>query len=208
MSTQSLYNEWAATYDSVENPTRDLEMAACRRTLGPLSFKSVLELGAGTGKNTVWLAEKAEHITADELSSEMQAVAKRRIRAENVSFEIGDITKSWNFAAGTYDLITCSLVLEHVSDLGFVFENAFRHLAAGGHMYVCELHPFKQYSGSKARFDSSEGVKVLECFTHHISDYMSAASNAGFSLAGFEEWFDDNDRAGVPRLASFLFGTD
>lgn len=208
MTTQSLYNEWAATYDSVENPTRDLEMVACRQTLGPLSFKSVLELGAGTGKNTIWLAEKAAHVTAVELSSEMQAVAKGRIRAENVSFELGDITKSWNFAAYTYDLITFSLVLEHVSDLGFIFENAFRRLTAGGHMYVCELHPFKQYSGSKARFDSNEGVKVLECFTHHISDYMSAARGAGFSLAGFEEWFDDSDRAGVPRLASFLFGTD
>ena len=60
MSVQILYDRWSTTYDTVENKTRDLEKQACRTVLGDLRFKRVLELGAGTGKNTVWLAEHAE----------------------------------------------------------------------------------------------------------------------------------------------------
>ena len=57
MSTQKLYDQWSATYDAVENPTRDLEKSACETVLSDLAFSRVLELGGGTGKNTAWLAE-------------------------------------------------------------------------------------------------------------------------------------------------------
>jgi ubiquinone/menaquinone biosynthesis C-methylase UbiE len=205
MSTKELYNLWSSTYDTVENKTRDLEKFAGQTVLVAIPFENVLEIGAGTGKNTEWLAQKAKHVIAADLSDEMQAVAKEKIKTGNVEFRLADVRKPWNFDSAKFDLITCSLILEHVEDLDFVFENAFAHLNVGGHFYVCELHPFKQYTGSKARFESDEGTQVLECFIHHISDYMDAAQSSGFSIARFDEWFDHNDRTAVPRLISFLF---
>ncbi|HEV8590901.1 MAG TPA: hypothetical protein VGQ55_02280, partial [Pyrinomonadaceae bacterium] len=79
------------------------------------------------------------------------------------------------------------------------------HLGSGGHFYICELHPVKQYAGNKARFETDDGVRVLDCFVHNVTDYTNAAVANGFSISRIEEWFDDGDRTQIPRLISFLF---
>ena len=205
MSTQKLYDQWSASYDAVENPTRDLEKRACETVLSDIAFSRVLELGGGTGKNTAWLAEGAERVLSIDFSAEMQAVAKAKVRSENVEFGLGDVREMWSFADFSPDLITCSLILEHVEDLNFVFAEAMRTSEPGGRFYICELHPFKQYEGSKARFESEEGLQVTECFQHHVTDYTSAALANGFTIDRMDEWFDDADRTTTPRLISFVF---
>jgi predicted TPR repeat methyltransferase len=205
LSTQQLYNQWSSTYDEVENKTRDLEKIACQQILADVSADSIIELGCGTGKNTEWLAEKATHLTCIDLSEDMMAKAKEKIKYSNVVFQQADITQSWNFTERKADLITCSLILEHIEDLGFIFQQVKDHLKENGHFYICELHPFKQYSGSKARFETAEGAQVLPCYIHHITDYLSAAANSNLTLVKMNEWFDANDRSSLPRLVSFLF---
>lgn len=203
-STQKLYDEWSSTYDAVLNPTRDLEKRACELVLGGMSFDRVLELGGGTGKNTAWLAERAREVVSVDLSPEMQAVAREKVAAANVKFRTGDVTAQWDFGE-RFDLITCSLILEHVEDLGHIFREAALVLSPRGRFYVCELHPFKQYSGSKARFETDSGLKVVECFTHHVSDYTNASTSAGFAIERVDEWFDHDARTSMPRLLSFVF---
>jgi ubiquinone/menaquinone biosynthesis C-methylase UbiE len=205
MSVQKAYDQWSATYDEVENKTRDLEKRACEAILSTISFNDVIELGGGTGKNTLWLADRAKHVISVDISEEMQAVAKQKVGAVNVDFRIADIKREWNFEYSKADLITCSLILEHVEGLSFVFEQASKHLRSGGYFYICELHPFKQYGGSKARFETDDGVRVLDCFVHNVTDYPNAAIANGFSISGIDEWFDDGDRTQIPRLISFLF---
>ena len=205
MDTKELYNQWSATYDEVENKTRDLEKLAGQQILGALSFENVLELGCGTGKNTTWLSRKAKHHQAVDLSEEMMAKAKEKITADHVHFQQADITRPWDFVVRKPDLITCSLILEHIENLEFIFQQASASLVNGGHFYICELHPYKQYSGSKARFETAEGLQVLECFIHHASDYFEAAAKHHFTCIALHEWFDDNDRINPPRLISFLF---
>jgi ubiquinone/menaquinone biosynthesis C-methylase UbiE len=205
MSTRKLYNQWSSTYDTVENKTRDLEKAAGQQVLSAIPFASILELGCGTGKNTEWLSPKAGYLQAVDLSEEMMARAREKVNASHVEFLQADITKPWEFVNRPPDLVTCSLILEHIEDLCFIFQQAANVLLPRGHFYLCELHPYKQYSGSKARFETTEGLQVLECFVHHASDYYGAAISAGFSCVAFEEWFDEGDRANPPRLLSFLF---
>jgi ubiquinone/menaquinone biosynthesis C-methylase UbiE len=205
MTTQHHYNEWSSTYDNVENKTRDLELKAGQEILSSFSFDSVLELGCGTGKNTVWLQEKARSLLAVDLSEGMLQKAKEKINSPHVMFQQADITKPWNFVPPNVDLVTCSLILEHIENLSFIFSEAAKVLNSGGHFYICELHPFKQYTGSKARFETAEGLQVLACFVHHVSDYTAAALKNGFAITDLQEWFDDGDRASTPRLLSFLF---
>src|SRR5688500_19189805 len=109
MSTQQLYDQWSATYDAVKNRTRDLEKIACETVLGDISFQRVIELGGGTGKNTGWLAERAEVVRSIDFSAEMQAIARSKVRDQNVEFRIGDIRNEWSFAGSGAELITCSL---------------------------------------------------------------------------------------------------
>jgi ubiquinone/menaquinone biosynthesis C-methylase UbiE len=202
---QQAYNSWAQQYDSNENKTRDLEARSLRETLAPLSFEHCLEIGCGTGKNTVWLLEKAATVTAVDLSEEMLAKAKEKITSPIVTFVQANITQPWNFTAKQFDLIGFSLVLEHIEFLQPVFEKAAAVLKPGGHLYISELHPFKQYSGSKARFDTTEGTQVVTCFNHHITDFTNAAKANDLVLVSLSEYFDDDDRNNIPRLLTLLF---
>jgi ubiquinone/menaquinone biosynthesis C-methylase UbiE len=205
MNNQEAYNAWSESYDSIKNNTRDVEAFALRETLSSKSFENVLEIGCGTGKNTAWLLTKAKSVIGADFSVEMLAQAKAKINADNVEFIQTDVRETWNFVNQSFDLITCSLILEHIENIDFVFNQANAKLKQGGEFYIGELHPFKQYSGTKARFDTEQGQFVLECFTHHVSDYFDAAKNNGFDCVSINEWFDDNDRTSIPRILSMIF---
>lgn len=204
-NVRQAYNSWAQQYDTNINPTRDLEGIALRRILTTVPFKTVLEIGCGTGKNTAWFATKASHVTAVDLSEEMLTIAKQKVRSANVVFKPADITRPWTFANGPYDLISFSLVLEHIENLHPIFEQAALHAAPGGYLYIGELHPFKQYSGSKARFDTEQGTQVVTCFNHNISDFTHAVKKHGFAIAAIDEYFDNDDRTILPRILTLLF---
>jgi ubiquinone/menaquinone biosynthesis C-methylase UbiE len=202
---QQAYNSWATQYDTNENKTRDLEARSLRETLATLSFTHCLEIGCGTGKNTVWLMEKAATVTAVDLSEEMLAKAKEKITAAHVQFVQADITQPWTFAAQQYDLVGFSLVLEHIELLSPIMKKVANVLTTGGYLYISELHPFKQYNGSKARFETEAGTQVVTCFNHHVSDFTDAATANGLELITLKEYFDEDDRNNIPRLLTLLF---
>ena len=204
MDTKQAYNSWASQYDTNENKTRDLEAKALRNMLATISFNSCLEIGCGTGKNTEWLVQKAEHVTAVDFSEEMLLRAKEKIHSTNVEFRQADINSEWNFTEKSFDLITFSLVLEHIENLDHIFKEAYKKLNEGGYLYIGELHPFKQYMGSKARFETGEGLQIVQCYNHHISDFIQSAKKYGFKLMELDEYFDDDDKTSLPRILTLL----
>jgi hypothetical protein len=102
-------------------------------------------------------------------------------------------------------LVSFSLVLEHIENLDDVFNKIDKFTKSGAYVYIGELHPFKQYAGSKARYATSEGEQVVTCFTHNVSDFIKAANNNSFTLYLLDEWFDDNERSQIPRILSLVF---
>ena len=205
MDIRNSYNQWAEQYDSNANKTRDLEAKVLRETLCDFSFESCLEIGCGTGKNTVWLAEKAKQVLAVDLSEEMLAKAKKKIQFAHVELRQADINSEFDFGDNKFDLTVFSLVLEHIESLGPVLKKAAAALQPGGHLYISKLHPFKQYSGSKARFETDAGTHTVQCFNHHVSDFLNLSNANGLQLLRFNEYFDDDDRTQIPRLLTMLF---
>jgi ubiquinone/menaquinone biosynthesis C-methylase UbiE len=208
MDVKEAYNRWSSQYDSNQNKTRDLEGMALRESLSSYNFNNCLEVGCGTGKNTVWLKDKAETILAVDLSDQMLEIAKQKIDSGNVKFLQADITKGWNFTDELFDLITFSLVLEHIEDLDHIFNEASKLLAQGGIIYIGELHPFKQYTGTKARFDDDNGRQVVECYNHNISDFTFAARRNSLSILEVKEFFDNDDKSSIPRILTLVFRKD
>ena len=205
MDISNAYNSWAAQYDTNDNKTRDLEALALKKILSGNAYKHCLEVGCGTGKNTEWLLTICDQITAIDLSKGMLDIAKNKIKSAKVSFSEVDITKDWTFAKDRYDLVTFSLMLEHIEDLYAVFQKLSKVTASGSQVYIGELHPFKQYAGSKARFETETGTQVLTCFNHHVTDFLQAATASGFQLIQLEEQFDEGDRSQLPRILNLLF---
>jgi 2-polyprenyl-3-methyl-5-hydroxy-6-metoxy-1,4-benzoquinol methylase len=205
MNVQTAYNSWADTYDEVLNKTRDLEAVAIRQLLADVAFADVVEIGCGTGKNTEWLATKAARVTAVDFSAEMLAKARAKLGDGKIRFQQADITQPWSWVETPVDGVTCSLILEHIENLSFVFRQCHAALKPNGFFYIGELHPFKQCLGSKARFETGAGEVELTCFTHHVSDYIAAAHAQGFRCVALRECFDDDGTAAVPRILGLLF---
>ncbi len=205
MNVQQAYNIWADQYDTNKNKTRDLEGVALRETLQDISFENCLEIGCGTGKNTEWFITKAKSVTSVDLSEEMLLKAKAKIKADKVNFIQADITQNWDFATQQYDLVGFSLVLEHIENLEDIFKKVAEVTHTGSHVYVGELHPFKQYAGTKARFETEEGLQIVTCFNHNISDFTQAAKQFGFEVLEVNEYFDENDKTNIPRILTLVF---
>jgi len=204
MKINESYNKWAASYDLMQNKTRDLEANSLRSLLKNHTFDHALELGCGTGKNTSFLSSVSTNLTAVDFSEEMMASAKEKLHASNVEFRITDINLPWPFMPEHFNLVSTSLVLEHIENLDFVFSEASRVLKNKGLFYIGELHPYKQYLGSKARFETESGIHYLECYNHHISHFFSAASKNGFTIVNLDEWFDEDEKD-IPRVITMLY---
>lgn len=205
MNIEKAYNIWADQYDTNSNKTRDLDTKSTIKTLNKFDFSKVIELGCGTGKNTTFLLKKADEIIGLDFSQEMLNRAKAKIKDERVEFRKADLTKSWEIDNDFADLITCSLTLEHIKNLNHIFNQANLKLKKNGLFFISELHPFKQYSGSKAKYETENGTKELEVYIHHISEYIDEAKNNGLEFVEMKEWFDENTENGIPRLISFVF---
>ncbi|GAL81049.1 3-demethylubiquinone-9 3-methyltransferase [Algibacter lectus] len=162
MSIEQAYNIWANQYDTNENRTRDLDKKCTIETLSKYKFSNVLELGCGTGKNTEWLLAHAQQIIGLDFSEEMLNKAKEKIVDSKVTFKKANLTQNWGVDNNFVDLITCSLTLEHIENLDYIFNQAYLKLKKEGLFFISELHPFKQYSGSKARYETEAGTKELE----------------------------------------------
>lgn len=193
MRVHQAYDEWASTYDSDRNLTRDLDALVIRKTLSRLRPGSALELGCGTGKNSVFLARISKELHALDFSEGMIAQAKVRVRGPHVSFALADLSKRWPRRERSADLLVCNLVLEHIEELRHIFAEAHRVMRPGAMFFVSELHPFRQYQGKQANFQGRQGAVRVPAFVHNISEFLNAAEEVGFALVKLDEWWHKED---------------
>ena len=203
---QEGYNEWASEYDSMPNKTRDTEAKALRELLQTQTYSSILELGCGTGKNTDFLQQIALQVIAVDFSEAMLDIARQKIKSRNVQFIQANFLENCQFLPlKSCGLVVCSLVLEHIENIRNLSERIYPLLQSGGQFYIGELHPFKQYLGSKARFiDQSGNEKTLTTYVHHLSSYLAALPSNKWNILQIKEYFDEYDTTNVPRILAIL----
>jgi ubiquinone/menaquinone biosynthesis C-methylase UbiE len=202
------YDRWAAQYNTDRNATRDLDGVVVRAAPLQLSGRRVLELGCGTGKNSVWLAKQARELIALDFSAGMLAVARERVSAAHARFVEHDIRTQWPVDDATIDVVIGNLVLEHVEDLSTIYSEAARVLRADGQLFLCELHPQRQLLGGQAHFtdEATSETIAVPAFRHTVSEYVNAGIDEGFVLRRLGEWLErDAPPDAPPRLISVLF---
>ena len=133
----------------------------------------------------------------------MLNLARYKISCENVTFINTNLNEKWPVDNNAFDLATINLTLEHIENLDHIFNSVMKKLTKSGKCFVCELHPKKQLSESKARFEEKGTEVVLDVFQHLELDYIQSAEKAGFILLEKKDWYDDE--TDLPRLISFLF---
>jgi SAM-dependent methyltransferase len=110
------YRERAAEYDSVyAKPERQADQARLRQLLpGLVAGRQVLEVAAGTGYWTQYLATAAKSITATDLNAETLAIAaQREYGPADVSLRVADAYRL-DAVAGEFDTVFCGFWWSHV----------------------------------------------------------------------------------------------
>lgn len=127
------------------------------------STDTVLDIGCGTGRFTMPLAEHAAHVTGYDLSEQMLDQARHKVSAAGLKadFRQGDMA-SMPFESGHFDVVVSMLALMHVptGDRASVFAEAARVLKPGGRLVIGVKNTlFERFSGAD-RFASIDVTDV------------------------------------------------
>jgi SAM-dependent methyltransferase len=105
-----------------------------------------------------------------------------------------DVTAT-RLEGAAYDLVTVSLVDEHLPDLRPLYREVWRLATPGGFMVLVGYHPhFIMAAGMPTHFDSASGEPVaIATYIHLLSDHAAAALDAGWTLREMKERLIDDE---------------
>lgn len=211
LPVQSGYDRWATVYDHDANPLPALDTpivrAAIHAVLPDLYGQRALDLGCGTGRHTVWLAEQGAHVVGVDFSTGMLEQAQRKPGASGVQFLRHDLHEPLPLADGEFDLVVSSLVLEHLANLDQFFAETHRVLQPGGFAVISAMHPAMFLRGSQARFTDPDSGELVQpgSLPHSLSAFVMAAVRAGFRLIDLQEISPEPDFAAhYPRAQKYV----
>lgn len=191
VDARSGYDGWAATYDDSVVDAMDIGLLE-RLSVDWAATGRALDLGCGTGRTGAWLRSVGVS-TVDGVDLSPGMLARAASRGVHERLVQAPVT-STGLGSGTYDLLVCSLVDEHLSDLAPLYREAFRLSAGGGTFVLVGYHPhFIMRTGMPTHFTASDGEEVAISTTIHlVSDHVSAALSAGWRLAEMCEGLVDD----------------
>jgi len=183
------YDRWSEVYDEDGNPLVFLEESHLTSALGNVAGLSTLDVGCGTGRHAVRLAQAGAKVTGIDFSPGMLARAKAKPGAGAVTFVEHDITQRLPFEAGSFDRVLSCLVLDHIVDLSAFFAELRRVCRTDGLVVAPVMHPAMILKGIQARFtDPATGDEVRpESPRYQISDYVMGALRGGLRLVEASE---------------------
>ena len=189
VSTQEGYDRWAEIYDDEANPLVMMEGPEVDRILGPVQGLRILDVGCGTGRHAVRLADVGANVTGVDFSAGMLEKARVKPGASAVRFILQDAAGALPFEARSFDRVISCLVVDHVRDLKAFFSELHRVCRNDGFVVVSVMHPAMMLKGVQARFqDPRTGQEVRpESVANQISDYVMGALRAGLRVRALSE---------------------
>ena len=106
-----------------------------------LKTLKVLDVGSSTGIVDSYLANYVGQIVGIDIDKGAIANAKRKYKKKNLNFEIGDAMKL-KYQTGTFDVVICAQVYEHVPDSKRLFNEINKVLKPGGVCYLSAMNKF------------------------------------------------------------------
>jgi len=207
LPTREGYDRWASTYDAYDNPLIALEQPIVRERIGSPQDLDVLDVGCGTGRHALWMAQQGARVTGVDFSIGMLEQLRTK-DAPEINLVEHDLTQGLPQGNDVADLVTCCLVLEHLPELGLIFAEMARVSRPGGRVVISDFHPEMLRRGYHARFrEAPEGPKFqMHGEAHTVSDYVMAATHAGLRIAHASEHIMTTALAASSRSAKKWVG--
>jgi ubiquinone/menaquinone biosynthesis C-methylase UbiE len=179
------------------------ELAALEQLLLPLLPQSVVvEVGAGTGRVSAWLAQKGYSVIAVEPSAAMRRYGVERTSGLSVEW-LAAHASLLPFPDGAHECVLLFATLEFVAEPQRALREALRVLRSGGFLIVALLHAHSPWAAlycwlgrrgevpwSTARFYTPEELEEM------VGLPAQARASAVFCAPTAAEPFEEADAAG------------
>jgi len=133
-SRRALWDERHAAREPIESPEPDPTLV---EEIGSLPPGRALDLGAGDGRNAVWLASQGWDVTAVDFSR--VALDRGRVLAKDrgvrVEWKLADLLE-WSPGTGRYDLVTLFFIHLPPDQRRDVYARAAAAVAPGGTLLI------------------------------------------------------------------------
>ncbi len=163
MHEHKRFDDEAATWD--DDPGHEKRQVAVARaiaeTLDLSAEMSAVDVGAGTGRLSILLADRVGSAVVTDPSAGMVQVAQERIEAAGLSDRLravrADLTT--DPLDGAYDVAWSSMALHHVQDLDALLRSVAALLVDGGRLAIADLDedPDGAFHADKVDFDGHHG---------------------------------------------------
>jgi SAM-dependent methyltransferase len=155
-------NEAATWDDDPGHEERQVAVAEAIKASGVLSpTMSALDVGGGTGRLSILLADAVGSVVVTDPSAGMVRVAGERIEAAGLGARLravqADLTT--DRLEGTYDVAWSSMAFHHVHDLAGLLRSVAGLLVDGGRLCIADLDedPEGAFHADKVDFDGHDG---------------------------------------------------
>jgi ubiquinone/menaquinone biosynthesis C-methylase UbiE len=179
------YARWAERYDNWKNPLIAVEEPVMIELLHGSQFKTALDVGTGTGRHAIRLAGNGVRVVGCDLSSEMLKVAQAKSASVGNPLSLIQATTEMSlpFKAECFDLLLCSLVLSHVTNLRECVREFARVHAKGGTCLISEFHPDAITAARwRTSLQETDSLYRLPNMPHTREDYLNAFQDAGYNV--------------------------
>jgi 2-polyprenyl-6-hydroxyphenyl methylase/3-demethylubiquinone-9 3-methyltransferase len=138
----------------------------------PLADKAVLDVGCGAGLLCEPLARLGGAVTGVDAAAENVAVASAHAEAVglDIRYMAGELR---GLDIGTFDLVTCVEVIEHVADKRAFLADLAARLAPGGLLVMST--PNRTAASRVLLVGAAEAIGYVPRGTHHWSDFVTPA---------------------------------
>ncbi len=190
-STKSHWDSyWQAHGDPHATYDNDDRVLSPIYALGDVSGKRVLEVGAGSGRDSIELARRGALVTVIDYVPSSLSVVAANAESVGVSLDLvcGDATKM-PFPEGTFDIVFHQGLMEHFRDPNPLLQDNRRVLKPGGHVVIDVPQRWHIYTvGKKVLIAMDKWFAGWET-EYSIRELSRIVEGQGFEVTGrFGDW--------------------
>jgi ubiquinone/menaquinone biosynthesis C-methylase UbiE len=173
-SSEDGYNLAADFYDEKEKYLNSFEQGKIIPLLGDLANKKVLDVGAGTGRLSLFLANRGAQVTALDMSPNMlELVKKKNSKIQTIVSDAEDLS----FDDESFDIVAAAFLIVHLKDPTRFFDEVYRVLKDGGIFIVTNIN-----QKDPPLVKTKTGPIIIESFYHRPEKIREILESLAFKI--------------------------
>ena len=198
MHERRRFDDEAATWD--DDPVHEKRQVAVARAIEEaVSLSpgmSAVDVGGGTGRLSILLADQIGSVVVTDPSAGMVQVAQKRIETAGLGDRLRavQVDLTTERLDGAYDVVWSSMALHHVHDLDGLLRSVAGLLVTGGRLCIADLDedPDGAFHADKVDFDGHHGFD-----RQRLAEQLAGAGFADVSFVDATTILKDDREFGV-----------